>query len=62
MRQTNIVLCPQLKVKEDIPNFERRMFANIAILQSRLEVAHLSGQKLVPTDEVAKLLNMILEV
>ena len=59
MKQTNIKLCPKLKTKEDIPSFEGRMFANIAILESRL--ASLKDQK-VPASEVAKLLRMIMEV
>ncbi len=63
MRQTNIALCPRLKVKEDIPSFAGRMFSNIAILQNRLEMARtLNGEKSVPIDEMIKLLDLILEV
>ena len=36
MGSTDIAFCPRLKVKEDIPSFEDRLFANIAILQGRL--------------------------
>ena len=63
MRQTNIALCPRLKVREDVPDFEGRMFANVAILQSRLETAYkFDGKELVSAKDVADILNMILEV
>lgn len=62
MRETNIKLCPKLKTKEDIPSFEGRMFANIAILQGRVEAIHQMGGQLLYPKDVAELLMMILEV
>ena len=59
MRSTDIAFCPRLKVKEDIPSFEDRLFANIAILQGRLMCMK---NRMIPAAEVAKVLNMILEV
>jgi len=62
MKETNILLCPKLKTKEDISCFEERMFVNICRLQARVEAIYQMGGQTLCAKDVADLLNMILEV
>ena len=63
MRKTDIALCPDLKTQADIPDFDERIFRNIATLSGRLESAwRFEGKETVSAREVAEILDMILEV
>ena len=59
MKHTDFPLCPNLYTKEDVPDYNGRLFRNLAILESRLIA---EGESLVSAQEVVGIIREIMEV